>query len=163
MITPENIINFTILAIMIIGLLGLILPIFPGLVVIWVAGFGYGLISGFETPGWIFFTIITILMIVGSLLDNVIMAQQAHQKGASWLSVLLAMVFGVLGNFIVPVIGGLVGALLALFLAEWIRRKNWQEAMDATRGWAIGCGWAVGLRFLIGLLMIGLWILWVLF
>lgn len=159
---PENIANMIILGIMTVGLLGLVIPIIPGLVIIWLASLAYGLGVGFQTPGWIFFTILTIIMAVGSLVDNLVMGQQAHKTGASWLSVLLAMLVGVIGTFILPIIGGFIGALSALFLSEWIRRKNWREAMTATTGWAVGCGWAIVIRFALGLLMIGIWIIWVL-
>jgi len=154
--------NLIFLAIMSVGLIGLIIPIFPGLLVIWLAALGYGLLAGFATPGWIFFAIITIFFAAGSVLDNVVMGRQAYKDGASLVSILIAMIFGILGNLVVPVIGGFVGALLALFLVEWIRRKNWREAATATRGWAVGCGWAVLVRFLFGLLMIGIWMIWVL-
>jgi uncharacterized protein YqgC (DUF456 family) len=158
-LTP--VINILIISIMLVGLLGLILPVFPGLVVIWLAALGYGISAGFGTAGWILFAIITVFMIAGSLVDNVLTLQQAHQTGASLVSILFAMLFGVLGNLVFPVLGGLVGALAALFLVEYIRRKNWREAMTATRGWAIGFGWAFVIRFLLGLMMIGLWIIWV--
>ncbi len=162
MIFSENIANVIILGIMTVGLLGLLIPVIPGLVIIWLASLAYAVGAGFQTPGWIFFTILTIIMIVGSVADNLVMGQQAHKSGASWISVLLAMLFGVIGTFILPIIGSLIGALLALFLAEWIRMKNWRQAMTATSGWAVGCGWAVVIRFLLGLLMIGIWIVWVL-
>ncbi len=158
---PVYVANLIILVIMTVGLLGLLIPIIPGLVIIWLASLAYGLGVGFQTPGWIFFTILTIIMAVGSVVDNLVMGQQAHRNGASWISVLLAMLFGVIGTFILPIIGGFIGALLALFLAEWIRRKNWREAMTATTGWATGCGWAIVIRFLMGLLMIGIWVIWV--
>ena len=162
MINPEYVANVILLGIMTVGLLGLLIPIIPGLVIIWLASLAYGLGVGFQAPGWIFFAIITVIMIVGSVVDNLVMGQQAHKTGASWISVLLAMLFGVIGTFILPIIGGFIGALLALFLAEWIRRKNWREAMTATTGWAVGCGWAIVIRFLMGLLMIGIWVIWVL-
>lgn len=157
---PSNITNLIVLGIMFVGLAGLVIPIFPGLLVIWLAALGYGLIANFATPGWIFFAIITIFYVAGSVLDNVVMGRQAYKDGASLLSIIIAMIFGILGNLVFPVIGGFIGALLALFLVEWIRRKNWREAMTATRGWAVGCGWAVAVRFLFGVLMIGLWMLW---
>jgi len=162
MIFPDYIANIIILGIMTVGLLGLLIPIIPGLVIIWLASLAYGIGVGFQTPGWIFFFIITIIMLVGSVIDNLVMGQQAHKTGASWISVLLAMLFGVIGTFILPIIGGFIGALTALFIAEWFRRKNWREAMTATTGWAVGCGWAIVIRFILGLLMIGIWIIWVL-
>lgn len=159
---PVYIANLIILGIMTVGLLGLLIPGIPGLVIIWLASLAYVLGVGFQTPGWIFFTILTIIMAVGSITDNLVMGQQAHSSGSSWISVLLAMLFAVIGTFILPIIGGFIGALAALFLAEWIRRKNWREAIKATTGWAVGCGWAIVIRFIMGLLMIGIWIIWVL-
>jgi hypothetical protein len=147
---------------MLFGLIGLIIPIFPGLLVIWLAELGYGVLNGFDTAGWIFFGLSTIFFAAGSVLDNVVMGRQAYKDGASIISILVAMFFGVLGNLVTPVIGGFIGAILALFIMEWIRRKNWRAAMTATRGWAVGCGWAVITRFIFGLLMIGMWIIWVL-
>jgi len=148
------------LTIMLFGLLGLIIPIFPGLVVIWLAALGFGIASGFGTLGWIMFAIITLLMLAGSFIDNILMGTQAHKSGASWISILFALVFGIAGNFVIPVIGGLIAALLALFIAEWIRRKNREDAWKATVGLATGFSLAVVIRFIMGLVMIGLWMIW---
>jgi len=148
------------LTFMLFGLFGLVIPIMPGLVIIWVAALGYGIAAGFGALGWIMFAIITLLMIAGSFIDNVLMGTQARQSGASWVSIAAALVFGLAGNFILPVIGGLIAALLALFVAEWIRRKDWREALKSVRGMAWGCGWAFVIRFIMGIIMIGLWMIW---
>ena len=148
------------LTFMLFGLFGLIIPVVPGLVIIWVAALGYGIAAGFGALGWIMFAIITLLMIAGSFIDNVLMGTQARQSGASWVSIAAALVFGLAGNFILPVIGGLIAALLALFVAEWIRRKDWREALKSVRGMAWGCGWAFVIRFIMGAVMIGLWLVW---
>jgi len=148
------------LTFMLFGLFGLIIPIMPGLVIIWVAALGYGIAAGFGTLGWIMFAIISLLMAAGSVIDNVLMGTQARQSGASWVSIAAALVFGIAGNFVLPVIGGLIAALLALFVAEWIRRKNWRESLKSVRGMAWGCGWAFVIRFIMGTVMIGLWMIW---
>ena len=158
----DSLLNIVILLTMLVGLLGLIIPIFPGLVIIWIGSLAYVLKTGFEFPAWLMFSILTVIMIVGSLLDNFVMGKQAHKQGASWLSIVLAILFGIVGAFIIPIIGGFLGAILALFIAEWIRRKNWRDAINATTGLAIGCGWAVVLRFILGVVMIALWGVWVL-
>jgi uncharacterized protein YqgC (DUF456 family) len=148
------------LTFMLFGLFGLVIPIMPGLVIIWVAALGYGIAAGFGTLGWIMFAIMTLLMIGGSFIDNVLMGTQARQSGASWVSIAAALVFGLAGNFVLPVIGGLIAALLALFVAEWIRRKNWRESLKSVGGMAWGCGWAFVIRFIMGVVMIGLWMIW---
>ena len=148
------------LTVMLIGLLGLVVPIMPGLVIIWVAALGYGLFAGFGTLGWVMFALITVLMIVGSVVDNILMGAKAHESGAPWWVVLVALAAGILGNFALPIIGGLVAALLALFLVEYIRRKNAKEALKSMKGMLIGCGWAFVIRFIMGLFMIGFWLIW---
>jgi uncharacterized protein YqgC (DUF456 family) len=148
------------LTIMLFGLFGLVIPVMPGLVIIWVAALGYGIAADFGMLGWIMFGIMSVLAIGGSFIDNVLMGTQARQSGASWVSIAAALVFGIAGNFALPVIGGLIAALLALFAAEWIRRKDWREALKAVRGMAWGCGWAFVIRFIMGAVMIGLWMIW---
>jgi uncharacterized protein YqgC (DUF456 family) len=61
------------LTVMVIGLFGLAVPIVPGLVIMWLGALGYGLFAGFGVLGWIMFALITILMIVGSVVDNILM------------------------------------------------------------------------------------------
>ena len=152
--------SFT-LFVIIIGLFGLIVPIFPGLVVIWLATLFYGIASGFGTLGWILFAILTVLMIGGSLVDNLLMASKAREKGAAWSSILLGILAGVIFSFALPPIGGVIAAPLTLFLSEYFRRgRNAPEAWDAVKALLVGWGWAFLARFLIGLLMTGLWMIW---
>ncbi len=150
----------TVLAVMTIGLLGLLFPIIPGLVIIWVAALGWGLYAGFGVLGWIMFALITILMIAGSIIDNILMGTKAHESGAPWWVILVALVAGVIGNIFLPIIGGIVAALLALFLVEYARRKDAKKALTSMKGMVIGCGWAILIRFIMGLFMIGFWLIW---
>ncbi len=149
-----------VLAVMLVGLIGLVIPILPGLVIIWLAGLVYGIVTGFSTAGWIIIVLMTILMVVGSLADNVIMGASARQKGASWLAIGVALVLAIVGSLLMPPFGGLVLALLGIFGVEMYRLRDLQKALDSTKSMAFGCGWAVVVRAGIGALMIGLWILW---
>ena len=151
------------LAVMFVGLLGLIFPILPGLVIIWVAGLVYGLITGFNWVSGIIFALMTVLMAVGSVIDNVIMGASARQKGASWIAIGLSMVLAVAGSLLMPPFGGLILALIGLFGYEFFRLKDWRKAFDSTKSMAFGCGWSAVVRAGIGLLMIGLWIIWAFF
>jgi uncharacterized protein YqgC (DUF456 family) len=145
-----------------IGLL--VIPILPGLVIIWAAALGYGVASGFSTLGWVMFTIISLLMLGGSILDNVLMSVHAHKEGAPWWVVLIAMISAIVGTFIVPIpiVGGVLTALVSLFLIQWLRLKNARLALNSMRGMLVGWSWALLLRFIIGLVMISLWLVWAL-
>jgi uncharacterized protein len=148
------------LTVMLVGLL--VLPLLPGLVIIWLAALGYGLAAGFGTLGWIMFAIISVLMLAGSIVDNILMGTQAHKEGAPWWAILLAMVAAIVGSFVIPIpiIGGILAALLTLFGIEWARRKDWRKALASIKGMLTGWGWAFVIRFIIGVVMISLWLIW---
>ncbi len=155
-----TIIAFTVLT-MLFGLFGLIIPIFPGNVVMWLAALTYGLIFGFGKLGGAMFAIITVLMIAAVLADNVLMGAKAHEKGADWGSIILALIAGVVGTMIFPPIGGLIAAPLVLYLAELQRRRDAEEAKTVVKALLTGWGLAFIVRFGLGVVMFALWGIWV--
>jgi uncharacterized protein YqgC (DUF456 family) len=148
------------LFVMLVGLFGLIIPIFPGIIVIWLAALGYGIVTGFGTLGWVIFAILTVLMLVGVTVDNVLMGAGARRGGASWGSILVGLLAGVVGTFLFPPVGGLIAAPAAVLLLEYLRGRDWERAWQATRGLAMGWGLSFLVRFGIGAVMIGAWLIW---
>ncbi len=149
------------LFIMLVGLLGLLVPIFPGIVVIWLAALGYGAAVGFNTAGIIFFVLITLLMLAGTTVDNILIGVGARQGGASWLSLAAALVAGIAGTLLFPPFGGLIATPLAVLLVEFLRSRNLQKTWIAVRGLAVGWGLSFVIRFVIGVVMILFWGAWV--
>jgi uncharacterized protein YqgC (DUF456 family) len=152
------------LVVLIVGLVGLIMPIFPGLVVMWLATLVYALLQGaagrMTNWDWFLFALITVLMLVGSLVDNLIIARKMRDHFIPWSSILFAFAASIIASiFFTPFIG-LAATPLALFLAEFRRLKDRDLAITSTKAYMVGWGWAFGARFLIGLVMIGFWMLW---
>ena len=147
---------------MLVGLFGLIIPIFPGIIIIWLAVLVYGLVTGFTTLGWILFALITILLFVGVTIDNILMNAKAHKEGAAWSSLILGMLAGILGTFFLPPLGGIIAAPLVILLIEYLRQHDFTKALKTLRGLLIGWGMSFVARFFIGLVMIGLWLAWAL-
>lgn len=145
---------------MLVGLFGLIIPVFPGIVIIWLAALGYGIASGFSTVGIVIFAILTLLMIGGTLVDNVLMGVGARKGGASWLTIGIALAAGVIGTFVFPPFGGIIAAPAAVLLLEFNRLRDWQKAWEALRGLARGWGLSFIVRFGIGAVMMVLWWVW---
>ena len=152
------------LFILLVGLVGLIVPVFPGLTVMWLATLVYaiiqasrGLMTGWE---WFAFAIITLLMIGGNIVDNLIIARKMRDQYIPWSSILIAFAAGIVASlFFTPIIG-LAAAPLGLFLAELRRLKERDAAIASTKAYMIGWGWAFGARFIIGLFITGIWMLW---
>jgi uncharacterized protein len=152
------------LFVLLVGLLGLIVPVFPGLTVMWLGTLVYALIqnaAGNMTGWkWFLFGLITVLMIIGNIADNLIIARKMRDKYVPWSSILWAFAAGIVASlFFTPLIG-LIAAPAGLFLAESSRLKNRDAAIDSTKAYMIGWGWAFGVRFLIGLVMTGFWMIW---
>ncbi|MCL5429415.1 MAG: DUF456 domain-containing protein [Chloroflexi bacterium] len=154
--------NAFLLVAMLIGLFGMVIPIFPGGVVIWLAALVYGIVFGISGWGWVFFLLITGLMIAGIIVDDLLMATSARKQGASWGSLAFAYLGGIAGTILLPPFGGLLGAPLVLYLSEYGRKRSRDQAWQVTRGLLVGWGWSFAARFGIGLVMIALWLLWVL-
>jgi uncharacterized protein YqgC (DUF456 family) len=153
---------------MLIGFFGLFLVFFPGLTVIWLSITVWGIATRFNygTGPWTFtltlasFAVITMLMLLGNILDNVFMAGGARSRGASWWAIGLSWVAMIgVGIWLTPLVG-LLAALLVLFLVEWLRNKDHKAAFKSTSQMAMGCGWAVGARLLVATVMIGLFVMW---
>jgi uncharacterized protein len=149
---------------MLVGLVGLLVPIFPGLTVMWLATLIYALVRAsnqnmhwFE---WVLFAIITILMIVGNIVDNVIIARRVREKAVPWSSIVIGYLAGIIASlFFTPLIG-IVAAPAGLFGAEYLRLRDRRVALASTRAWMTGWGITIAVRIAIGVVMIGLWMMW---
>lgn len=146
---------------MLVGLLGLLVPAFPGLGIIWISALIYGILrGGFNWVGGVLFVLISILVLVGSFGDNLLMGAGARKGGAAWVSIILGGITGLLGTLLFPPFGGLIAAPLTVLLLEYVRKRNLKQAFIAVRGLAIGWGLTFFMRFGVGILMILLWLIW---
>ncbi len=157
----ENSITIFILLSMLIALIGSLIPIFPGPTVLWGLALVYGLVTGFDTRAAIFFGIISVLGFTGTIIDNIITVGSAHQAGARWSSLILAILAGFVFSLALTPIVGILVTLLVLFLAEYVHHHDQQKAWEATKSMLFGWGWTALARFGIGLLMVILWSAWV--
>lgn len=150
------------LVVMLIGLAGVVVPVLPDVWLIWLAALTYGLVTGFD--GWLgglIMTLLTGLTILGVVVDLGLGTAAARQGGASWQAIAASLGLALIGFFVLPPFGALIGALAGLFGVEYLRRgRNAQEAMTAVKHYVAGCGWSVVLRFGLGLAMIALWGVW---
>nr|HID13746.1 DUF456 domain-containing protein [Anaerolineae bacterium] len=153
------------LAAMIVGLIGVILPVVPGVGFIWLVALVYAIAERFTTIDPITFAVLTVLGAIGFTADLWMSQVGAKIGGASLWSLLAGLVLGAIGAVVglaflgvgaVP--GAIVGAVAGVILAEWYRRKDWREAFKAGGGWLVGCTLSSGLQFLIAIMMILLFV-----
>ena len=151
-------------AVLIFGLLGLLIPVFPGLVVMWIAILIYAIVQAglgnMTWVSWLLFVLITLLMIGGNISDNIIIAKHVRDKDVPWSSILWSFAAGIVVSLFFTPIMGIIASPVALYLAEWRRLKDKALAMANTKAWMTGWGWSVAARMGIGAVMIVFWGLW---
>lgn len=157
---------FIALFVMMIGLIMTVVPPLPGTVIIWLAAAFYGLALGWDKLGWLTFSLLTLLMIVGIVVDVVAGHFGAKMGGASCLAItigaILGFVLGIVASLIgTPILGclaGLVGMVLGVLLIEWRRNANWQIALNATKGYIAGSAAGIMAKVTSGVLMFGVFL-----
>lgn len=161
----EILIQSLTLTFMLVGLFGLIIPIFPGIAVIWLAALFYmlysavaGTMTGWD---WFLFAVMTILGAVGGVVDNIIITAKLRETGTPWRSIGIGLVIGLIASCFFTPLAALVITPLALYGVEYLRLRDTREAFDSAKGWLIGFGWTFLALFAIGSVMIGLWLAWV--
>ncbi len=147
--------------VMVAGLFSLFLLIIPGLTVIWLAALAYGLLTGFNTTSTILFLVMTVLMAVGNIVDQLFMGAKARKSGASWWSIILSTFAAFIGSLLLPPFGGIIASLVVLFTFEYLRLRDLRKAGNSAGQVAIGCATAAVVRFFMGMVMIALWGVWV--
>jgi hypothetical protein len=153
-------VGFLAFLVMLVGLAGTLLPALPSIELIWLACLAYGIFSGWGLWAWVMFPLITIALIVGEVLMWGLGHATSRVTGASWAAIGASVVLGLIGMFVIPVVGALLGAMLGVFLVELYRRREWKAAFKATTGVLVGAGLSFGAQVVVGLVMIGLWGLW---
>ncbi len=156
-----NTLSWVLLVVNLLGLGSLLVPGFPGLWIMWVAILIFGIVEGFSTLGTSMMVLITVLAVGGSLVDNLLMGVGARKGGASWTTILVAFLAGVLGTALFPPFGGIIAVPAALLLLEYSRHRDMKKAWQTLIALASGWGASVVVRFVIGLIILGLWLLWV--
>lgn len=128
-----------------VGLVGILVPVLPGSILV-VAGILVWSISVGGATAWTVFAVATAIVVAGAVVKYVVPGRSLQVAGipatTQWFGVLL----GVIGFFVVPVIGLLIGFVLGVYLAELARvgsKDAWPSTVHSLK--------AVGLSIVIEL------------
>lgn len=146
---------------MAVGLIGTVVPVLPGLLLIWAAALVFGLFAGFGTVGVVAMALLTMLLAVGMAMSYVLPKRAGERGGAATSSLRLGMVGAIVGFFVIPVLGLPIGGALGVLVGEYSRLGQWPAAWAATRKVLAGFGLAVLAEFTTGVVMVATWVGWV--
>lgn len=147
--------------VMFIGMVGIVLPFVPGLILMWLAALTYGVVGDFHTGGAIAFAIITVLLVAGEVTGFVLPGRAAGKAGAPSLSIVIGAMAACIGFFVIPVFGFPVGGILGIFVAETLRTGSSSQAWTTTTATLLGFGVGVLAQLGFGVAIIATWLIWV--
>jgi len=159
---------FSALGLIIIGLgfIGILLPIMPGLPLIWGGVFVWAWSNEFQQIGWPTLGVLAFLAIVGGALDLFLASAVSRRAGVSWRAIGGAILGGLLGGIFlswIPILGTLAGALIGALAGMWVVeyriRGDEAAATAAVRAYLSGVAFAsvINLFFALIMLAIFLW------
>jgi uncharacterized protein YqgC (DUF456 family) len=148
-------------AAMAVGVVGTVVPVVPGLILVWAAALVYGLVAGFGIVGASAFALISALALAGIVIGVSLPKRAAASGGAAPSSMRVGALLAVVGFFVVPVIGLVLGGVLGVFLGEFVRTRDTGAAWHATVAAMKGFGIAAVVQVVVGLAMVAVWVLWV--
>ncbi len=148
-----------------IGLIGSVLPLLPGLPLIWLGALLWAWGDNFQRVGWPTLIVLALLLAIGFVLDLVLTPAISRRAGVSWRAIGGAIVGGLLGGIflsVIPLIGTLFGALLGAILGMWFIeyriRGDETAATAAVRAYISGVAVTTVLNLLLALMMVGLFL-----
>jgi len=142
------------LIVMLIGLAGCLLPVIPGVPVIWAAAFLYGILTDFEVIGRDYLLLFGILAVLSQLLDWLAGTYGARKLGAGKWGMIGALVGTVIGFIIGNLVGVIVVPLVGAIVFELLAGKETKSALKAGFGTFLGFVAGVLLKVGLGVVMI---------
>lgn len=131
-----------------VGLVGIVIPVLPGSILIGLAVLTWAILTGTSLAWWVF-AACAALLVAGATVTWLITARHTRAAGVPSRSLAIAGLAGIVGFFVVPVIGLLIFFPLGLFLAEYLRLREpgraWSSALVGLKATGLGMVAELGL------------------
>ncbi len=115
----------------VVGIVGIIVPILPGTLVILGAILAWSLETQTAT-GWIVFSVATTFLVIGSIVKYTVPRTRLKDAGVPGSTMALAAAASVIGFFVIPYVGLFIGFVGGIYLAE-LRRLGGTAAWPSTK------------------------------
>jgi uncharacterized protein YqgC (DUF456 family) len=155
---PSLVVTVTAGLMMLVGLIGIVVPMLPGLLLVWAAV----LLWAFEAQspaGWLVLGFASILALVGFVVQILVPGRRLRAAGVTTSATVTGTVLGFLGLFVIPVVGAFVGFLLGVYLSERVKLGSHAAAWPSTKHALRAIGLTMGIELLTGLAIGGAWVI----
>ncbi|MGB2557477.1 DUF456 domain-containing protein [Cellulosimicrobium cellulans] len=139
-----------------VGLIGIVVQILPGNVLVLGAILVWAIVTG-GTAAWVVFAVAAVLVVAAEVSQYVLAGRHMRRADVPWSTLVWGGIAGVVGFFVIPVVGLFIGFVLAVFLAELVRRHDRRAAWRATVAAMQATGITILVQLLGGLLAAATW------
>ncbi|MCF6388898.1 DUF456 domain-containing protein [Mycobacterium sp. MBM] len=126
-----------------IGLAGIIVPILPGGLLVIAAIGVWAYVEG-STSAWVTFGIAAVFFVAAEVIKYTWPVQRMRRAEVRTSVLVIGAVAGIVGFFVIPVIGLLIGFVAGVFAAEMALRRDptraWASTVHALKGVALSVG-----------------------
>jgi uncharacterized protein YqgC (DUF456 family) len=139
-----------------VGLVGVVVPILPGLVLVLGAILVWAIDIGSAT-GWTVFAVAALVLVAGSIVKYVVPGRQLKSSGIPSSTTWFGLGLGIVGFFVIPVVGLFIGFVLGVYLAEH-RRVGSAAAWPSTQRALSAVGVSILIELAAGTLAALVWV-----
>lgn len=129
----------------VVGVVGIVVPVLPGTLLVLGAVLVWALLTG-TGEAWAYAAAAVAVLVAGTVVKYVVPGRRLRASGVPTRAVVVGGLLGIVGFFVVPVVGLFVGFVLGVYLVE-LSRVGAREATPTT----IAALKAVGLSILVEL------------
>lgn len=145
-------------ALMILGIIGVLVPVLPGIPFMFLIAVIFGFVTKFADLKTIELIILALIAGLSLTIDYTTGLFGARYGGATKQSIILGFIGLILGTIIFPPLGGIIGLFLAILFSELYIKKDKTKAFKAASGGLIGSLAGIILNLILALLFITLFI-----
>jgi uncharacterized protein YqgC (DUF456 family) len=128
---------------MVLGVIGVLVPLLPGLLLCWIAAVVWAI---FAADGWVRWAVLltaTLVALLGTLVKYLWPGKNLKQSGVPNRTLLFGGLLAIVGFFVIPVVGLIVGFVLGVYLGERMRLGDTRQAWPSTKHALKAAGLAV--------------------
>lgn len=126
-----------------IGIIGIVVPLLPGTLLVFAAIAIWAVVEN-NVTGWVTLGVVTALIGAATLIKYTWPVKRMRANEVRTLSLAAGAVLGIIGFFVIPVIGLVIGFVLGVYLAELSTRSDgrvaWTSTKHAVKGVALSMG-----------------------
>ncbi|MGH3726012.1 MAG: DUF456 domain-containing protein [Mycobacterium sp.] len=140
-----------------IGMVGIVVPMVPGTTLV-VLSIGAWSLFESTTKAWVVLGIVVALAIATTAVKYVWPAKRMREAGVPTLSLVIGGAAAIVGFFVIPVLGLVLGFVLGIYLAEFIRRNSQKQAWGSTVAAVKAVATSIGIEMVGAMVSAGIWL-----